>query len=497
MKIAIKEILLGIGLALIVFLAVQGFDVLPFVLIAIFLLLLKTTLDNRTSAERFDMLEKRKVSTCSIPKVSFADIGGQEVAKREFQEALDFIKLDKEVRELGIRPLKGILLVGPPGTGKTLMAKAAASYTDSVFLTAAGSQFVEMYAGVGAQRVRQLFKKAYAEAEKAQKHTAIIFIDEIDVLGAKRGKNTSHMEYDQTLNELLTQIDGIKVNQNIRILVVGATNRVDLLDSALLRPGRFDRIVKVDLPDKQGRLQILKIHAKNKPLAPDVDLEQIAQATFGFSGAHLESVMNEAAIQALRHKRKQITNNDLREAVEKVMLGEKIDRKPSLKERERIAYHESGHAMLSEKNQSGSVASVTITSRGNALGYMRQHPEQDQYLYTQEELANQIQVCMAGAVAEEIIFGQRSTGALGDIEQATKIAKQMVFAGLSSLGVVSNDLPAAILSRTIAKIIQEEEAVVRQYLLTHQKQLHALAKTLLDKEKLSGNEFREIFYAAA
>ena len=313
MKLALKEIILGIALALLVFLAFRGFDITPVVFVAAMLFILKFTMDSRSQGSRFEIIDRRQTVGTSIPKVDFADIGGQETAKREFMEALDFIRMDKEVRNLGIRPLKGILLVGPPGTGKTLMAKAAASYTNSVFIAASGSQFVEMYAGVGAKRVRQLFKKAYTEAEKAGKQTAIIFVDEIDVLGAKRGKNVSHMEYDQTLNELLTQIDGITVNEQVRLLVVGATNRVDLLDPALLRPGRFDRVVSVELPDKDGRLQILRIHAKGKPLAEEVDLEKVAQSTFGFSGAHLESIMNEAAIHALRQK--QIRRASCRERV--------------------------------------------------------------------------------------------------------------------------------------------------------------------------------------
>ncbi|MDI9419568.1 MAG: AAA family ATPase [Firmicutes bacterium] len=496
MKIALKEIILGIGLALLVFFARQGFEITPFILIGAVVLLLKFTMDNRTN-NRFTLVEQKGVGVSAIPDVDFADIGGQEVAKREFKEALDFIRLDKEVRNLGIRPLKGILLAGPPGTGKTLMAKAAAGYTDSVLIAAAGSQFVEMYAGVGAQRVRQLFNKAYAEAEKANKQTAIVLIDEIDVLGAKRGKNISHMEYDQTLNELLTQIDGIKVNQQVRVLVVGATNRVDLLDPALLRPGRFDRIVRVDLPDKQGRLQILRIHAKGKPLALDVDLEQIAQATFGFSGAHLESIVNEAAIYALRHKRREITNRDFKEALEKVMLGERLNRNPSGEERLRIAYHETGHAMLSEKINKGSVASVTIISRGNALGYMRQHGQDDQYLYTKAELLARIQVCMAGAVAEELVFGERSTGAVSDIEQAAEIARKIVFAGLSDLGVVTSDLPSGVLVRTITQIIKEQETQVYDYLAENQGKLHVLAQKLLEQERLSGVQFRQIMQKSA
>lgn len=496
MKLALKEVLLGTALAILVFLAVRGFDITPLILIAAMVLVLKFTVDNRSQSSRFDVIERKGVST-TIPQVAFSDIGGQDVAKREFKEALDFIRLDQEVRALGIRPLKGILLVGPPGTGKTLMAKAAANYTNSVFIAASGSQFVEMYAGVGAKRVRQLFKKAYSEAEKAGKQAAIIFIDEIDVLGAKRGKNVSHMEYDQTLNELLTQIDGITVNQNIRLLVVGATNRADLLDSALLRPGRFDRIVKVDLPDRRGRLQILKIHAKGKPLADDVDLDKVAQSTFGFSGAHLESIMNEAAIQALRCRRQQITNEDLREAVEKVMLGERLERTPTEQERIRIAYHEAGHAVISEKVNAGSVASVTIVSRGNALGYIRQHEEDDRYLYTKDELLGRIQVCMAGAMAEELVFGQRSTGSLGDIEQAEKIAKKVIYSGLSDLGVVSSELPTMTLSRTINQIIQEQECIVREYLAANVNKLHILAEVLLEQEKLSGQELRGILHQSA
>lgn len=492
MKSAYKEIILGISLAFVVLLAIRGFDITPFIILAGMALVLKFMIDGRHSSKKFEVIAKQKNSNIAIPRTQFNDIGGQEVAKREFKEALDFIRLDQAVRQLGIRPLKGVLLSGPPGTGKTLMAKAAAHYTDSVFVAASGSQFVEMYAGVGAQRVRQIFKQVQIDAEKADKSSGIIFIDEIDVLGAKRDKNSSHMEYDQTLNELLTQIDGITVNQNVRILVVAATNRADLLDPALMRPGRFDRVVRVDLPDMDGRLHILKIHAQGKPLADDICLENVAKDTFGFSGAHLESVMNEAAIQALRDKRTIITNNDLHEAVEKVMLGAKLERKPSQDEKMRIAYHETGHALLGEMTKRGSVSSVTITSRGNALGYMRQHPENDQYLYTREELLDRIQVCMAGAVAEEIVFGQRSTGALGDIEQATKIAKQMVFAGLSKLGVVSTELPTPILARTIAELIKEQEDIVRNYLQSHISTLHLIAKSLLNNEKLTGEEFRDL-----
>ena len=306
------------------------------------------------------------------------------------------------------------------------MAKAAANYTDSVFVSASGSQFVEMYAGVGAQRVRRLFKQAASLAEQQGKRSCVVFIDEIDVLGARRGSHHGHMEYDQTLNELLTQLDGIDSSREVQTLIVAATNRPDILDPALLRPGRFDRIVRVDLPDKHGRLRILQIHAKGKPFAPEVDLERIAQETYGFSGAHLENVLNEAAINALRRSSEVIEPSDIQEAIEKVMLGEKLDRTPTAAERRRIAYHEAGHAMMAEHNRPGGGVLDHIASRGNALGYIRQSPTADQYLQTRDELVAGIQVCVAGAVSEELFLGQRSTGALGDIKQASEIAKRMV-----------------------------------------------------------------------
>lgn len=427
-----------------------------------------------------------------IPLVTFGDIGGQEVAKREFLEALTFLKESERSSQLGIRPLKGVLLAGPPGTGKTLLAKAAANYTDSVFISASGSQFVQMYAGVGASRVRQLFKQARTLAEQEEKTSAIVFIDEIDVLGAKRGKNQSHMEYDQTLNELLTQIDGVKSEHTVKILVVGATNRSDLLDPALLRPGRFDRIVQVDLPDKEGRWQILRIHARHKPLAPEVELEQVAAETYGFSGAHLENLLNEAAINALRNNHDTICSSDIREAIEKVMLGEKSNKTPQKDELERVAFHEVGHAIMSEMVRPGGVASITITPRSNALGYIRQNPQDDQYLYTKDQLVGAIQVCVAGAVSEEIMLGQRSTGAVGDIEQATNLTKRMIYSGLSPLGIVSTDLPANILHETIVLIINEQEQHVRNVLTPLDAQIRKIANILLKKESLNGEDFRAL-----
>ncbi len=489
----VREIAVGSLAALLILAFIYGFDFSYFVLPLSMVLLIGLVYKSRTSlSSNFTLAGVGSGGSDKISQVTFDDIGGQDMAKREFLEALAFLKETRQTEVLGIRPIKGVLLSGPPGTGKTLMAKAAATYTDSVFVSASGSQFVQMYAGVGASRVRQLFKQARTLAEQEGKTKAIIFIDEIDVLGAKRGQNQSHMEYDQTLNELLTQIDGIESEHMVQVLVVGATNRSDLLDPALLRPGRFDRIVQVDLPDKVGRLHILQIHKKNKPLGSDVCLEDVATETFGFSGAHLENLLNEAAINALRRGESEINANDIRDAIEKVMLGEKSNRILQKEELERVAFHEVGHALISELVRPGSVASITITPRSNALGYIRQTPKDDQYLYTKEELEQSIQITVAGTISEELIFGQRSTGAQGDINQATDLAKRMVFAGLSPLGIVSNDLPTNKLHEAVVQIIKEQEEVVYEHLKEHLPSIHSVAQRLLEEESISGERLRSL-----
>jgi vesicle-fusing ATPase len=425
--------------------------------------------------------------------VAFEDIGGQEVAKNELREALEFIRNSEGIRSLGIRPLKGILLNGPPGTGKTLLAKAAAQFTESAFVAASGSEFVEMYVGVGAQRVRQMFKQARGMARKQGKASAVVFIDEIEVLGGKRGQNTGHLEYDQTLNELLVQMDGLAADDDIRVLVIGATNRADMLDPALLRPGRFDRQVRVDLPDKTGRLHILKLHTRNKPLSPDVSLEEIAAATFGFSGAHLESLVNEAAIIALRDGLAQVQTAHLRSAIDKVIMGERLDRLPGPEEKRRIAIHEAGHALVSEFGQACSVASVNVAARGKALGYVRQTQQDDKYLYTADYIKGRIAVALAGAVAEEIMLGNRSTGAGNDIEQAANLARQLVHGGMSGLGIVSpQDLPQESLHMAITSVLRDVEGEVQTMLETRRAVMIALVAVLLDKESISGEELRGI-----
>ena len=484
----VKELLVGAAAGVVVLLLLWGVDITPFLLLGGIFLFLRYVADGQGVVRRGGSAPGvRREGT----NVTFDDIGGQETAKRELREALRFLTDREASARLGIRPLKGILLTGPPGTGKTMLAKAAANYANAAFFAASGSEFVEVYAGVGAQRVRRLFARAREAARRDGRQSAVLFIDEFEVLGARRGKNAGHMEYDQTLNELLVQMDGIGADDNVQVLVMAATNRPDLLDPALLRPGRFDRTVQVDLPDREGRLHILEIHTRGRPLAADVDLEAVARETYGFSGAHLESVVNEAAILALRAGRDRISQDDLKEAVEKVMMGERLERKPRHEERERIAHHEAGHALISELVRPGSVSSITITSRGKALGYMRQAPEDDPYLLTKEEILDQIAVCMAGACAEEIFFGSRSTGSLGDLRQAMDLAMQLVTAGMSSLGVIDPDvISPKVLHDEMRRIVRDQEEYVKRQLEACRDQVQQVACVLLERERISGDLFR-------
>jgi len=481
------EIIAGAGVGVLLFLALQGVNVLPiFFFSGLIGTIFYLNYGKQQGKSTSYTLAERNICT-----ISFDDIGGQEVAKNELCEALEFIKNNDKLKLLGIRPIKGILLCGPPGTGKTLLAKAAAQFTNSVFLSASGSEFVEMYVGVGAQRVRKLFDQAKQTAKSLKKSSAVIFIDEIEVLGGARGQNNGHLEHDQTLNELLVQMDGISSAEEVKVLIIGATNRDDMLDPALLRPGRFDRLVKVDLPDKKGRLHILKLHTKNKPLAADVIIDSLAKDTFGFSGAQLESVTNEAAILAMRVGSDKITSNHFRSAIEKVMMGEKLDRLPSKEEKHRIAVHESGHALVSELRLPGSVASVNVASRSNALGYVRQTQENDMYLYTCDYLKSRIAIALAGTLSEETVFANRSTGGYSDFKHASDMAKQIVYSGMSELGIISvEDIPNDKLYAAITSILREVENDTRELLLKHKRDLKQVAELLLDKETISGDELR-------
>ena len=480
---------MGTALGLVGFLLYQGFNIYPLIFLATIVFVMMQL----PGIKGFG----RRPATLGGPPnpggITFSDIGGQVSAKRELLEALDFVVNQEEARKFGIRPLKGILLTGPPGTGKTLLAKAAANHCQSVFLAASGSEFIEMYAGVGAQRVRELFRKARGLAAAQKKQSALVFIDEIEVLGTKRGQHSGHLEYDQTLNQLLVEMDGISPDEEVTVLVVGATNRADLLDSALLRPGRFDRLVKVDLPDREGRLAVLELHARGKPLDPAVDLDQVARETFGFSGAHLESLCNEGAILAMREGAPTITQMHLMEAIDKVILGERLDRRPNPQERERIAVHEAGHALVGETLEPGSVSSVTVSSRGNALGYVRHAPEADRYLYTRKLLDDEICGLMAGAVAEELVLGDRSTGAAGDFEKALEVSRRIVYTGLSNLGVVDGEsLAQGDLNSATGEILRAQEERCRELLGGRLEVLSAAAAMLAEREALSGAEFRSL-----
>jgi cell division protease FtsH len=488
-RIPYVEMGAGAGIAALLFLGYLGYNVLPVFFFAGLFAVLAHTGSLRA-------LSARKVaapSTASVPNVRFDDVGGQAAAKRELQEALDFMLNRERIRQMGIRPLKGILLTGPPGTGKTLLAKAAANATGAVFLSAAGSDFVEMYAGVGAQRVRELFRKAREVARREKREAAVIFIDEIEVLGGRRGQHSSHLEYDQTLNQLLVEMDGLVTDDQVTVLVMGATNRVDMLDPALMRPGRFDRIVGVDLPDREGRLQILKLHTQRKPVAAGVDLESLARQTFQFSGAHLESLCNEAAILALREDARQIEQRHFVEAIDKVILGEKLDRRPSEQEKLRVAIHEAGHAIVAEWTDPGSVATVTITPRGRALGYVRSHPPDDRYLYTRPLIERRMKVALAGAVAEEIILGDRSTGAQGDFDQLVDMAKRIIYAGLSDMGIIDFDtINKGAEGETIQRLIGEQLQQVRIYLGRCRQALEQVAFRLHRDEVIAGEDLRAL-----
>ncbi|KGP82577.1 AAA family ATPase [Paenibacillus sp. UMB7766-LJ446] len=484
-----KEIAIGFVPVLIIFLAFIGVNMIPILIAAMIvgaLLLMMQMRGGITVGAGQERKRKKKGPS----KLTFEEIGGQESAKQELREALDFLIRHEEIQKFGIRPLKGILLTGPPGTGKTLMAKAAAHYTDSVFVAASGSEFVEMYVGVGAGRIRDLFRDARTRAAKENKENAIIFIDEIDVIGGKR-EGGQQREYDQTLNQLLTEMDGIYSSETPRILVIAATNRKEMLDSALTRPGRFDRHIQVDLPDKKGRKHILELHAVNKPLLEGVNLEKTAEESYGFSGAQLESVMNEAAIYAMRDGLLNIEQRHLSLAIDKVMMGEKTDRESSVEEKKRVAIHELGHAIMAELVRPGSVSQVALSPRGQALGYVRHNPQQEQFLYTKRFLEEQIMIALGGAAAEEMYYGGRSTGSRNDFEQATNVVQTMMASGLTSLGIVNMDM-------VTTEELMRENKLILQDLMEQTKQLLEEQRTIFDnsldtllrEEVLSGDQFR-------
>ena len=444
--------------------------------------------------------------------VTFAQVAGLKEEKEELEEIVDFLKEPGKYTGVGARIPKGVLLEGPPGTGKTLLAKAVAGEAGVPFFSISGSDFVEMFVGVGASRVRDLFEEA--------KHNApcIVFIDEIDAVARRRGTGMGggHDEREQTLNQLLVEMDGFGVNEGI--IVMAATNRVDILDPAILRPGRFDRKVAVGTPDVGGREEILKVHAKNKPLGDDVNLQQLAQTTAGFTGADLENLLNEAAIIAAKENRSFIANKDVKRAFIKVGIGaEKKSRIISDKEKKITAYHEAGHAILFHVLPDvGPVYSVSIIPTGvGAAGYTMPLPEKDEMFATKSRMLQDIMVSLGGRIAEEIIFGDVTTGASQDIKQATKMAKAMVTRyGMSeNVGLIcyDNDDDEVFIGRDLAhtrgygegvataidqevkRIIDECYAKARQIITENRSVLDACAKLLLEKEKISQKEFEALF----
>ena len=445
-------------------------------------------------------------------RVTFANVAGLKEEKEELEEIVDFLRAPKKYTRLGARIPKGVLLVGPPGTGKTLLAKAIAGEAGVPFFSISGSDFVEMFVGVGASRVRDLFEEAKKNAP------CIVFIDEIDAVARRRGTGMGggHDEREQTLNQMLVEMDGFGVNEGI--IVMAATNRVDILDPAIMRPGRFDRKVHVGRPDVGGREEILSVHAKNKPLGDDVDLKQIAQTTAGFTGADLENLLNEAAIIAAKEDRAYITQTDIKKAFVKVGIGaEKKSRVISEKEKRITAFHESGHAILFHLLPDvGPVYSVSIIPTGaGAAGYTMPLPERDYMFNTKGKMLQDIIVSLGGRVAEELVFDDITTGASQDIKQATRMAKDMVTKyGMSeNIGLIcyDNDDDEVFIGRDLAhtrgygegvattidlevkRIIDECYEKAKQMIAEHRDVLDACANLLLEKEKISQQEFEALF----
>lgn len=482
-------------------------------LIATFVMFKKmsNTMSNETNRTLgFGKIRAKTVSDDDTKKTTFKDVAGCDEEKEELEEIVDFLKDPEQFTALGARIPKGVLLVGPPGTGKTLLARAVAGEAGAPFLSISGSDFVEMYVGVGASRVRDLFDQA------KKKSPSIVFIDEIDAVGRQRGAGLGggNDEREQTLNQLLVEMDGFGVNEGV--IIIAATNRPDVLDPALLRPGRFDRQVAVGRPDTKGREEILKIHSRNKPLAPDVDLKDIAKGTIGFVGADLENLMNEAALLAARKKYKAITRVEIQEAMLKVIMGtEKKSHKMSDNEIKLTAYHEAGHAIATYYLESqDDVHEISIIPRGMAGGYTMSLPSEDKSYRSKLAMLDELVVLLGGRVAESLTMGDISTGASNDIERATNIAREMVTKyGMSEiLGPInySGDSQEVFLGRDygqvksysegtaakiddeVSKLINDAYARTESLLKEHFDKLELVAKALIERNKLDKDEFKEL-----
>ena len=453
---------------------------------------------------------RAKMSSDDKRKVTFEDVAGADEEKEELKEIVEFLKSPKKFIELGARIPKGVLLVGPPGTGKTLLAKAVSGEAGVPFFSISGSDFVEMFVGVGASRVRDLFEQAKKNAP------CIVFIDEIDAVGRHRGAGLGggHDEREQTLNQLLVEMDGFGVNEGV--IILAATNRPDILDPALLRPGRFDRRVFVGLPDIKGREQILKVHSKGKPLGSDVKLDELAKSTPGFTGADLENLLNEAALLAARKDKKRIEMEEIKEATFKVVVGpEKKSRVMTEKEKKLTAYHEAGHAIaVKVASSTDKVDRVSIIPSGRAGGYTAHKPDEDKTYQTREQLLEEIIIAMGGRAAEDIVLGEISTGASSDLKHANSVARSMIIKyGMSDkLGnmvfdendevFIGRDFGhtrsyseevAATIDREVKHLIDSAYERTKAILNEHINTLHRIASALLEKEKLEGAEFEALF----
>jgi cell division protease FtsH len=464
------------------------------------------------SMQAFNFSKSRaRLNSPANPRVTFADVAGIEEAKEEVQEVVEFLRSPGKFHALGARIPRGVLLVGPPGTGKTLLAKAIAGEAKAPFYSISGSEFVEMFVGVGASRVRDLF-------EQAKRTTpSLIFMDEIDAVGRHRGAGVGggHDEREQTLNQILSEMDGFDTNTNV--IVVAATNRPDILDPALLRPGRFDRHIVIDTPDIKGRKAILEVHAKGKVLAPNVDLEVIARQTPGFSGADLANLLNEAALLAARHNRKDISMKELEDAADRVIAGpERKTRVITQKEKETIAYHESGHALVAKMLPNADpVHKVSIIARGIMGGWTRFLPTEERHLWTKPQLEDKLAVSLGGRTAEEIALGEISTGAQNDLEQATKLARKMVTEygmsdklGPRTLGQKPElvflgreiteqrdygDKIANEIDEEVHNLIQRAYSTAKKILTTHKAKLKEMATVLIERETLEEPDLDKLF----